>query len=158
MGEQIQSSSERGAVSSPPCCAYDCTLTTTSSPRRFLHWCSWRRDFCDRADHLARGHCTWHTRSDATWYEPSRSVYGYRCPRIPRRTGMHPGARGDHREHDRKGSGASAARCDRCRHGVRRDINHMVPPLSKLSDALRKVFQRSTCKQRPALSRSLFCS
>jgi len=32
-----------------------------SSPRRFLRWCSWRRDFRDRADHLARDHCTWHT-------------------------------------------------------------------------------------------------
>ena len=39
---------------------------------------------------------------------------------------MHPGARSDHREYDRKRSGASASRCDRCSYGVRRDIDHMV--------------------------------
>src|SRR5205823_8806 len=115
-----------GTVSSTLCCAYDCILTTPCPSRRFLCRSSWRRDFRDRADHLARVHCTRNAGPDATGNEFNGRVHGYRRPRVPRRTRVYSGARSDYRELDRKRSGASASRRDRGRHGVWRDISHMV--------------------------------
>src|SRR5438067_7301187 len=113
-------------VSSTLCCAYDCILTPLFASRRFFRRSSWRRDFRDRADRLAKVHCTRNAGPDATGNEFNGRVHGYRRPRVPRRTRVYSGARSDYRELDRKRSGASASRCDRCRDGVCRDISHMV--------------------------------
>src|SRR5207302_5916167 len=83
-------------------------------------------DFRDPADHVARVYCTRNAGPDAAGNEFNGRVHGYRRPRIPGRTRVYSGALSDYRDVDRKRSRASASRRDRGRHGVYRDISHMV--------------------------------
>ena len=100
--------------------------TTLCIPPRIRSPSFCSRDFRHRDAHLAGRDRTWGAGSFATGHEPNRGIPGYWHSRVSGRTGVHPGARGDHRKHDRRETSASTACCRRRRHRLRRDVDHVV--------------------------------